>query len=235
MNSETPSALADRLRQCAQLAGSGDELARKTAIPRRTLETYLSGETEPKPSRLFAIAGAAGVRPEWLLTGEPPMTRGTDGIAVPTGGAPPIATVGLLEERFTLLPRYDVRAAAGDGALVHSEQIVDFLAFQTDWLRRVIGVEPRHLALISAVGDSMVPTIKDGDLLLVDLAPELRDGLIYALADDGMIVIKRVQRPGDGTVRLLSDNPTYPPRELSRQDAAALRVVGRVVWHGGLI
>jgi len=71
--------LRDRLRQCAELAGSGDALSQKTAIPRRTLETYLTGESEPKASRLVAIAAAAGVSVDWLATG-----RGERGLgAVP--------------------------------------------------------------------------------------------------------------------------------------------------------
>lgn len=69
MNSEGEQ-LAQRVRQCAAAVGGGDALAQKTAIPRRTLESYLTGTTEPKASRLVAIARAANVSLEWLLTGE---------------------------------------------------------------------------------------------------------------------------------------------------------------------
>ncbi|HQS09519.1 MAG: hypothetical protein B7Y12_01945 [Rhizobiales bacterium 24-66-13] len=62
--------LAHRIRICAELAGSGDELSRKTAIPRRTLESYLAGDSEPKASRLVAIARAVDVTIEWLAAGE---------------------------------------------------------------------------------------------------------------------------------------------------------------------
>ena len=81
MNTE-PSALAQRLRICADKAGSGDELSRKTAIPRRTLESYLTGESEPKTSRLVAIAEASGVTVEWLATGRepPPFAASTSGL-----------------------------------------------------------------------------------------------------------------------------------------------------------
>lgn len=65
--------LFDRLRQCAKMAGSGDRLAQKAAIPRRTLETYLAGRVEPKASRLVAIARAVGVSLDWLLVGAGPM------------------------------------------------------------------------------------------------------------------------------------------------------------------
>lgn len=60
------------------MAGSGDALAQKAAIPRRTLETYLSGAAEPKASRAAAIAAAAGVSLDWLVLGlgpEPNHTR----------------------------------------------------------------------------------------------------------------------------------------------------------------
>lgn len=67
--------LAGRIRRCADLAGSGDALSQKTAIPRRTLEDYLTGKSEPKAARLVAIARACGVSLDWLAAGEGPMRR----------------------------------------------------------------------------------------------------------------------------------------------------------------
>lgn len=61
--------LADRIRKCAEIVGSGDELSRISGIPRRTLENYLTGR-EPQASRLAAIAKAAGVSLDWLVTGD---------------------------------------------------------------------------------------------------------------------------------------------------------------------
>ncbi len=65
-------ALAERIRECAKMVGSGDALAQKAAIPRRTLETYLSGDAEPKTLRLVAISRASDVHIEWLATGNGP-------------------------------------------------------------------------------------------------------------------------------------------------------------------
>lgn len=69
MSDETMADMPLRLRLCAQRVGGGNELARKTGIPRRTLENYLNGKTEPVPSRLIAIADAAGADLLWLLAG----------------------------------------------------------------------------------------------------------------------------------------------------------------------
>lgn len=63
------SELSEKLRECASMVGGGNELARKTGIPRRTLENYLNGNTEPVPSRLIAIAEAAGADLLWLMAG----------------------------------------------------------------------------------------------------------------------------------------------------------------------
>ncbi len=65
--------LADRIRICAHLVGSGDELARKAGLARRTLENYLNGR-EPQASRLLAIAKAAGVSLDWLVGGDGEMS-----------------------------------------------------------------------------------------------------------------------------------------------------------------
>lgn len=62
--------LAERIRTCAEIAGSANELARKTGVPRSTLETYLSGLAEPKAERLATICRITGVNGHWLLTGE---------------------------------------------------------------------------------------------------------------------------------------------------------------------
>lgn len=70
MKSERDLALIDRLRECAKLAGSGTALSQKTGISRSTLETYLSGQSEPRLSTLRQIADAAGVSIAWLASGD---------------------------------------------------------------------------------------------------------------------------------------------------------------------
>ena len=78
--------LSARIRRCAQIVGSGNALARKTGIPRSTLETYISGNVEPIARRLVTLARAAGVSVEWLATGEGP-SAGIPKDAVSTGPA----------------------------------------------------------------------------------------------------------------------------------------------------
>lgn len=69
MTAHFKEAMCRRIRECARMVGSGDELARRSGVPRRTLETYLSGRSEPKATGLALIADAAGVSLDWLLLG----------------------------------------------------------------------------------------------------------------------------------------------------------------------
>lgn len=73
VNSETAGLdlveLRQRLRECVARAGSGVALAEAAGIPRRSLENYLNGTSEPKLSVLAAIARAAGMSLAWLATG----------------------------------------------------------------------------------------------------------------------------------------------------------------------
>ena len=131
------------------------------------------------------------------------------------------------------VPRLDVDAAAGAGAFEGNEQSGGHIAFDPAWLRRVARGAPDQLSIIRVAGDSMAPTLADGDDILVDRgdsAARLRDG-IYVLRIEGALVVKRLAlNPASRTVSIRSDNPAYPG--WPDCDLAAVDVVGRVVWAG---
>lgn len=142
-------------------------------------------------------------------------------------------------EGYVALPRYDVRAAAGVGVPVLTEEVVDSIYFKADWLRRTLGVNPAQLALIEAVGDSMAPGIEDGDLLMVDVGrPTLKGDGVYVLAmDDTMtgLMVKRVELTPQGGLVISSDNQRagYGRYSIAPGELSSIRIVGRVVWVGG--
>jgi hypothetical protein len=138
------------------------------------------------------------------------------------------------EEGETLIsvPVLDVRASAGPGAFADDERTRSRMRFDPSWLRG-LRLDPAQLSVIQVVGDSMSPTLDDGDDILVDrgdAAPGLRDG-IYVLRLDGALNVKRlIVDRARGRVSVKSDNPAYtswPTLDLSRLD-----VIGRVVWAG---
>lgn len=134
---------------------------------------------------------------------------------------------------FVLVPKYDVHASAGHGAVVHSEQIVDYLAFKKAWIRSTLDCGEKDLALITVKGDSMEPTLSNDDLILVNLRKnQIIDNAVYVLQYDGSLLVKRIQRLMSGSVIVKGDNPEYRAEELSADQADLLRVFGMVVWYG---
>ncbi|MEG9490062.1 helix-turn-helix transcriptional regulator [Mannheimia indoligenes] len=131
------------------------------------------------------------------------------------------------------VPFYDVKASAGLGAF-NSEVYApdDYIGLSKRWLD-VRGFYLSYLAFITASGDSMYPTISDGDMLLVNrAATQPKDGKIYVFRQGEQIWVKRVQGIMGG-IRLISDNKElYSPIDVIFNEALDFEVIGQVVYIG---
>lgn len=142
------------------------------------------------------------------------------------------------DAEYAHIPVHDVFLAAGAGATNDAEEIVDALAFRRDWLRR-IGLDPSKAAIARARGDSMQPSIWDGDLLLIDRnrtmppmpakADRPKRMPVFALLHDGEAKVKRLHLIDKGLAMLLSDNPDHQPCLVTPE---SLQIIGKVVWWG---
>jgi hypothetical protein len=146
-------------------------------------------------------------------------------------GGPPTPRGG---EALVSVPRLDLGASAGPGALDSAEGRLGRIGFDSAWLRRIGlgGGGPGRLSVIRVDGDSMTPTLADGDEILVDRedgAGRLRDG-IYVLRVEGVLVVKRLSIGPGGRLSVRSDNDAYPG--WPDLDPSAVDVVGRVAWVG---
>lgn len=129
------------------------------------------------------------------------------------------------------VPRVTVGASAGAGASPLGEDVFGTIRFSAGWLRSM-GLQVDMLSAIAVQGDSMEPTLRDGDEILVDRTPRpLRDGIHVVRLEDNLLV-KRIDSGRPGVLVLLSDNPAYRPIECRPED---VQVIGRVVWKGGRI
>ena len=59
-------------------------------------------------------------------------------------------------------------------------------------------------------GDSMEPTLRDGDLVLIRQQPEVEPGQIAAVNINNETTLKHVY-PQENGILLVADNPQYPP------------------------
>lgn len=216
--------LSRRIGELVGLFKSKREAARLIGRTDETITSYANGSTAAPFEAVARLCDAKGVSLEWIWTGQGPMRGG-------------IAQPGLPLDGFVYIPRYgDVRASAGSGQLVAGEGISDFLAFREDWVRFRLRRNPVNLVVIEAIGDSMAPTIENGDIMLMDKAEtRIRDSAIYVLASGDEAIVKRVERKFDGSIKIISDNPVYETVTLTAEQVPDLRVVGRIVWAGGLV
>ena len=130
-----------------------------------------------------------------------------------------------------LIPKLAVGASAGAGAMHDGEALAGKIRFDEKWLRRM-GLDPAKLSLIRVDGESMSPTLNNGDDIMVDnraAAQAARDG-IHVIRLDDMLMVKRLAQGPLGRLSALSDNPNYPDRP--DVDGATVTVIGRVVWAG---
>lgn len=146
-------------------------------------------------------------------------------------GAPACRSGPVVE--LVQVPILDVDASAGHGVLAEMEAKSSQFGFEEKWLRRLTASKASSLSIIHVLGDSMEPTLHDGDEVLVDLGDgqsRLRDG-IYVLRMDDALSVKRIAiEPSGRRISVTSDNPTYP--SWNGLDRRNVNIVGRVLWFG---
>ncbi|PUB43201.1 LexA family transcriptional regulator [Pseudomonas sp. GV047] len=158
----------------------------------------------------------------------------------PTDGRTPPRSFDLKDEPgYTGVLQLTARGSTGGGDDNPHVEIRGVMAFKSAWLR-ANNLNQKHLDVIYASGNSMEPTINDGDVLLVDESRvDPKDGQIFAMQSEskGTIVKRLVRSDFDGWI-IRSDNPDkarYGDETLRDGEINEIRIIGRVVWRGGML
>jgi phage repressor protein C with HTH and peptisase S24 domain len=214
---------AFRLRAARIKAGFpvAAEAARYIGVSAPTYSAHENGSRGITTSVAMKYARAFRIAPEWLLYGKAENE--------PAQNLPDSPR----SESLDLVPIYDIEASAGNGVIPgESEDVTGQLVFPPGYLRHITSTPPRQLAIVTVQGDSMAPTLKPRDVVLIDTTKTNLgyDGL-FVLRMDGAVHVKRVQRGArSGLLRILSDNKdAYPPYE---RDIGDVEAVGKVLWYG---
>lgn len=204
-------------------------MAERAGIPHDSYVKYERDGSLPGSDALAGL-GLMGIDLTWLLTG-----RGGDELALArahhTRLAQELQAKYESADAFALIPLYDVRAAAGHGALAEDRPAAEHRAFSRVWLSRAVGVAPSRLKIVTVAGDSMVPDLHDGDEVMIDAVDleVLREG-IYVFYLGGHIYVKRLALQG-ASLMIVSSNPAAgapQPFDVLR-DAESFRLIGRVL------
>ena len=157
--------------------------------------------------------------PENIFLKAKKIAKERDGLGTPSG--------------FIALSFYDVEVSAGNGALIEREDRSDDLIFSQRFVTDTLGVNSNNIFLMPVRGDSMVPTLKNQSLIIVNRIDQIIEDGIYVFRFDGQLRVKRLQFSKSG-ITVVSDNPAYQPWELSKAELATedFEIIGEVIWSG---
>lgn len=214
----------------------GDELGWSQG----NLSHYLNGRMALNIKALLAICARIGAEPAKIsprLTGAYPadqirnLTRSDTNRVGPKGHQRDVSA----DLKVIEIPIFSARGSMGLGEpLPENDAVIDYLRLTKNWVDQNIRSlsNPANLAVLSAKGDSMLPTFSEGDILLVDCGVERTDvDAVYVIERHNELFVKRVQRQyADGSIVIRSDNPNYGPEVVPADKVADVRVLGRVLW-----
>lgn len=201
-----------------KFGNNNSKFARDVGVAITSLNRWLTGEADPSRSNLIKIAEATGVSLEWLALGKetsPVRTHEDDN-----------------EPNYNGYEDIDdfrhISVSTGFGAFNDDNNSNEKVKIESSWLesRRL---KAKDCAMFSVDGDSMYPTLKDGEEIVIDRSKkELREGKIFVLNHMGTMWVKRVRVNYD-SIELISDNNFYNPITITQDEAEQLNVIGQVV------
>lgn len=156
-------------------------------------------------------------------------------VAELVGEKVPIARIG---KDMVTIKSLEVRASMGGGFEVIDEPAGPPFFFRRQWIEQILGGRPGQLRILPLGGDSMVPTINNGDVGLVLFPSEdtkFQSGAVYAVWDGQGLIAKRLESKVGGDrpkLRVISDNKTLEPYDVDAED---VRIIGQIIWRGGRI
>ncbi|RST30141.1 helix-turn-helix transcriptional regulator [Sphingomonas ginkgonis] len=208
--------IAQRVREAMSGADLDQSaLARRLGVTPGAINQIVSGRT--RQSRLLPdIARELNVSLEWL--------KGRSATPQIEFSAGDIAD----QLDAVLIPEVQVGLSMGGGSAVEDWPLVQMVPFSRSWLQTLTRSAPDQLMVARGEGDSMMPTILDGDLAIIDRAqntPRQQDR-IWALTYGGWGMIKRLRALPDGNLQINSDNQAVSPITAYEGEA---QIIGRVV------
>lgn len=121
----------------------------------------------------------------------------------------------------------DVFASCGAGSIVFSDEKV-----QLPVSTLLIGgySKQKTYSMINATGDSMAPTIDNGDRLIVEHwnGAQIQDNKVYVFCFNNEFFVKRLSKNLDEII-IKSDNPEYRTRTINGSTADELTLIGKIV------
>ena len=222
--------LGSRLQHTLNLNGLTQEyVANAVGVSQTAISDIVKGKTK-RPRNILDIAKVLGVSPDWLMTGtgeQPSFSQAVENIDTEE------------EEKHQLrVEVLDVYASAGNGSFLTGDLAGDICAIEFEneyFMQSFQRANEKGLAIINVTGDSMEPTLQNGDLLYVDVRKNYYcgDGIyVFSLGDT--LYVKRLQLTGNKLL-IHSDNKFYDTWDIHPEDEEQFIIHGKVEFQQGKI
>ena len=157
-----------------------------------------------------------------------------------------VDTINLLKEKFNIdltgnrlnddciiIEHIGIKPECGNGVVVYDEPDIRPIRISADTITRYMRCSnPSNLKAFTARGDSMRPLIDDGDTVLVDIGrTDIVNQGVFVFTSNNEWRIKRLNLKLNGTLEVISDNPTYEKEYLTPDDNIDIVIRGRVVLN----
>jgi len=136
------------------------------------------------------------------------------------------------------VPILSHEVSAGHGLEPYETEVIDRVVVDKD--KFFPGVPPHKIDGVIVKGDSMEPTLYEGDYVFLyrfdwDEEIEKIDD-IYVINVDNQLKVKRLNFMLNGNIRVISDNPKYKPEEINPNETQVyFRIIGRVLKKFGKV
>ncbi len=204
---------SDRIAQrMKELGLQHKDLVVATGASKGTVTNWINGVNNPTGNRLIQLAQALKTTSGWLLTG---IDMDIYPVEAWDSNTP-------LDDDEIEIPFFkDFSFACGSGSIGEAILLNEKrkLRMSKTTLRNK-AIDQKDAIATLASGDSMSPTIKDGDTIHIDLGRnKVKDGKIFAICHGGLFLAKRLYNLPLGGIRVVSDNvDEFPEIHLSSQD-----------------
>lgn len=131
------------------------------------------------------------------------------------------------ETKMVSAPIMSVKASAGRGnehydVVTTGELLIDRMLFK-------VLPNLKDIRAIEVEGDSMYPTLKEGDYVVIEENNHFSGDGIYVLQWDSVLLVKRLQA-GAGKIDIISDNQSYAVNTFNpTDDQRSFHIVGKVI------
>lgn len=136
-------------------------------------------------------------------------------------------------EECLTLQHVHLNPSCGRGTSVYYDADITPVKLGTQMIKNILNVSrPENLKIFKACGDSMSPTIEDGDILLVDIGRnDFNNGGVFLLTINNDWFIKRLRLKITGELEIISENTKKygEPEILRPDDDVEVVIKGRVI------